>query len=342
MKSVAIKKEKEFEIKEIKEPVADGKKVIIKVTKTGICGSDIHYWDNGAPAGLVMGHEFCGIVEDPGDRLDLQVGDKVTALPISPCTECEACKKGQIQFCTKTWSEAIGLSVENPGGYTSKIAVRSYMVLKVPESMKDEEVAMVEPTAVGLHAAHLGRIAVGDSVLVIGGGIIGLVSALFAKMEGASYVAVTETNELRGKKAVKLGVADEWFNALEEKTVPTLMEKTRGGFDVVIECVGASPAVNSALSLVKSGGIVVLVGVATDAIPMYSVMAVMKELVIQGSIGYDYKEFKACIDLIANKKIDVMPFVDDIVPLSKVQDAFLRLTSGKSDAVKILIDPNKE
>lgn len=342
MKCVAIKKEKEFEVKDIKEPIKDGKKVIIKVTKSGICGSDIHYWDKGEPVGLVMGHEFCGIVEDPGDRLDLQVGDKVTALPISPCGECEACRKGQIQYCSKTWNEAIGLSVKNPGGYTSKIAVRSDMVIKVPKTMKDEEVAMVEPTAVGLHAAHLGRIAVGDDVLVIGGGIIGLVSALFAKKEGASFVALTETNEARGKKAMKLGVADGWFDAKDEKTIPTLIEKTHGGFDVVIECVGNSAAVNSALTLVKPGGIVVLVGVATDAIPVYSVMAVMKELVVQGSIGYDYNEFKSCIDLIAEKKLDVMPFVDDIVPLSQVQASFERLTSGKDDAVKILVDPNKE
>ena len=247
MKACAIKGVKQFEIKEIEEPVADGSKVIIDVLKSGICGSDIHYWVNGEPKGLVMGHEFCGRVVDPGDRLDLEVGDRVTALPISPCGKCEACRKGDVQFCSATWSEAVGLSIDNPGGLTSRIAVRSDMVIKVPEDMKDEEVAMVEPTAVGLHAAHLGRIAVGDDVLVIGGGIIGLVSAMFAKLEGASRVVVTETNEERGKKSVKLGVADEWYNALDKDLVPKMMEKTHGGFDVVIECVGNSAAVNNAI-----------------------------------------------------------------------------------------------
>ena len=162
MKACAIKDVKQFEIKEIEEPKADGKKVIIDVLKTGICGSDIHYWVNGEPKGLVMGHEFCGRVVDPGDRLDLEVGDRVTALPISPCGKCEACRKGEVQYCNATWSEAVGLSINNPGGLTKRIAVRSDMVIKVPDNMKDEEVAMVEPTAVGLHAAHLGRIAVGD------------------------------------------------------------------------------------------------------------------------------------------------------------------------------------
>ena len=341
MKAVAIKGVKEFEIKDIPEPKGDGKKVIIEVSKTGICGSDIHYWVNGEPKGLVMGHEFAGRVIDPGDRLDLVKGDRVTALPISPCGECEACRNGDVQFCPKTWNEAVGLSVDNPGGLTSKIAVRSDMVIKVPDNITDEEVAMVEPLAVGLHAAHLGRIAVGDDVLVIGAGIIGLASAEFAKKEGASYVAITETNKARGQKAVDLGVADEYYDATDKDLVGKLMTKTNGGFDVVIECVGNTAAVNSAISMVKPGGIVVLVGVATDAVPTYTVMAVMKELVIQGAIAYTYNEFKSCIDLIARKQVDVLKFVDDIVPLERVQEAYVRLTSGTDAAVKILVDPNK-
>ena len=341
MKAVAIKDVKQFEIKEIPEPNPDGKKVIIEVSKTGICGSDIHYWVNGEPKGLVMGHEFSGVVLDPGDRLDLIKGDRVTALPISPCGKCEACRNGDVQFCPETWNQAVGLSVDNPGGLTSKIAVRSDMVIKVPDNIQDEEVAMVEPLAVGLHAAHLGRIAVGDDVLVIGAGIIGLASAEFAKKEGASYVAITETNKARGQKAVDLKVADEYYDATDKDLVSKLMAKTNGGFDVVIECVGNGAAVNSALSLVKPGGIVVLVGVATDEVPTYTVMAVMKELVVQGAIAYTYNEFKSCIDLIARKQVDVLKFVDDIVPLERVQEAYERLTSGTDAAVKILVDPKK-
>ena len=341
MKAVAIKDVKQFEIKEIPEPNPDGKKVIIEVSKTGICGSDIHYWVNGEPKGLVMGHEFSGVVLDPGDRLDLIKGDRVTALPISPCGKCEACQNGDVQFCPETWNQAVGLSVNNPGGLTSKIAVRSDMVIKVPDNIQDEEVAMVEPLAVGLHAAHLGRIAVGDDVLVIGAGIIGLASAEFAKKEGASYVAITETNKARGQKAFDLKVADEYYDATDKDLVSKLMAKTNGGFDVVIECVGNGAAVNSALSLVKPGGIVVLVGVATDEVPTYTVMAVMKELVVQGAIAYTYNEFKSCIDLIARKQVDVLKFVDDIVPLERVQEAYERLTSGTDAAVKILVDPKK-
>lgn len=340
MKCVAIKDVKQFEVTDINEPIANGKDVIIDVKKTGICGSDIHYWVGGNPKGLVMGHEFCGVVTDPGNRDDLKIGDRVTALPISPCGTCPACLSGNPQYCAITWNQAVGLSLTNPGGLAPKLSVRSDMVCKVPDSMTDEEGAMVEPTAVGLHAVHLADIKVGDKVLVVGGGIIGLVSAMLAKKEGASLVIVSETNSARGEKAVSLGVADEWYDAKGPEMVSKLMQKINGGFDVVIECVGNAPAVNSALTLVKQGGEVVLVGVSTEPISMYSVMAVMKELTIKGAIGYTKEEFKSCIDLIANKQIDVMKFVDDVVSLEQVQSAYERLTSGTDSAVKILVDPN--
>ncbi len=341
MKACAIKDKKQFEIKEIEEPKSKDGSVIIDILKTGICGSDIHYWVNGEPQGLIMGHEFCGLVVDAGCREDLKVGDRVTALPISPCGKCEACRKEDVQFCSQTWSKAVGLSLENPGGLTQRISVRPDMVIKVPDNIKDEEVAMVEPTAVGLHAVHLANISVGDEVLVVGGGIIGLVSAMFAKLEGASRVVLTETNPKRGANAVELGVADEWYNATDEESLNKLIAETNGGFDIVLECVGNSPAVNSAISMTKPGGKVLLVGVATDAIPTYTVMAVMKELMVQGAIAYTKDEFQTCIDLMANKKIDVMKFVSDTISLEETQKAYERLTSGNDDAIKILVDPNK-
>lgn len=338
MKSVAIKGVKEFEIKEINEPVSNNKDVIIDVTRAGICGSDIHYWEAGEPSGLVMGHEFCGIVTDPGSREDLKVGDRVTALPISPCGHCEACLTGNPQFCLETWTYAVGLSLDNPGAYAKKTSIRPDMVIKVPENITDNEVAMVEPTAVGLHAVRLANIKVGDKVLVVGGGIIGLVSAMFAKKEGASYVAVSETNPSRGKKAVDLGAADEWLDA----TSPDFMQVASSKqLDFVIDCCGNAPAVSGALMTVKTGGTVVLVGVSLNPITIPTVIGVMHELTIKGAIAYTKEEFQTCIDLMETKQIDVNMFVDDVVSLEEVQSSYERLTSGTDDAVKILIDPNK-
>lgn len=341
MRCVKLKGVKKFEIGEIDVPVSDGNNVIIDVKKCGICGSDIHYWDAGEPVGLVMGHEYCGVVSDIGSREDLKVGDRVTALPISPCGHCSACLTGNPQYCPDTWSHATGLSLTNPGALAPKMAIRPDMVLKVPDSVSDEEVAMVEPSAVGLHAVHLANIKVGEKVLVIGGGIIGLVTAMFAKMEGASYVALSETNNARGDKSVRLGVADEWYDAKDTKMLEKMSLKTNGGFDVVLDCCGNSPAVSSALMAVRPGGRVILVGVSLGTVTIPTVVAVMRELTIQGSIAYTKEEFQTCIDLMAGKKIEVLKFVDDIVGLDGIQKAYERLTSGNDDAVKILVDPNK-
>ena len=340
MKAAQLDDVKKFKIVDIEKPKEDGK-VIIDVLKTGICGSDIHNWDAGSPKGLIMGHEFTGKVVNPATRVDLKVGDRVTALPISPCGHCEACETGNPQYCNETWSHAVGLSLDNPGGLTSTIAVRPDMVMKLPDNVSDEEGAMVEPTAVGLHAIHLADIKVGDNVLIVGGGIIGLVSAMFAKLEGAQYVAISETNEARGEKSVKLNVADEWFNAKDENFLKNILTKVPGGFDKVIDCSGNTKAVESELLTIKPGGTMVLVGVSPKPIEFASVLAVMKELTIKGAIGYTKEEFKDCINLIADKKINVIKFVDDIMPLTETQKAYERLTSGTDSAVKIMIDPNK-
>lgn len=339
MRCVLIKGEKEFAVTNMEDVVAKEGRVLIEVTKAGICGSDIHYWTAGEPKGLVMGHEFCGTVLDPGDREDLKVGDRVTALPIDPCGACEACEKGDIQYCLQTWNDALGLSLTNPGALAEKISVRSDMVVKVPDNVTDEEAALVEPTAVGLHAIHLADIKVGDKVLVVGGGIIGLLCATFAKKEGASYVAITETNKERGAKAVSLGACDEWFNALDENLITTLSSKTNGGFDVTIDCCGNSAAVSSALMATKVGGKLILVGVSLTPITIPTTIAVMHELHLQGAIAYTASEFKKSLELIANKQIDVLKFVDDVVPYEKVQSSYERLTSGTDSAVKILVDP---
>lgn len=339
IKSVAIKDKREFEIKEIEEPIKDGHKVILEIKKAGICGSDIHNWETGEPKGLILGHEFCGIVVDPGAREDLKIGDRVTALPISPCGNCQACNTGNPQYCVHTWENAIGLSLTSPGAYTSKIAVEPDFILKAPDNITDEEIAMVEPTAVGLHAVHLADIKVGSKVLVVGGGIIGLVSALFAKKEGASLVVISETNEKRGQNAVDLGLADKFLNAKEPTFLEEALTISEGGFDVVLECCGNSPAVTSAIMTCVPGGKVVLVGVATEAISVPTVMAVLKEISLQGAIAYTKDEFASCMDLMSKKQIDVRKLVSETISLEKVQNAFIELTSGTSEKIKILIDP---
>ena len=342
MRCVAIGGEKKFDVTTIKEPKSTKGSVVFKVKRAGICGSDIHYWVAGAPKGLVMGHEFCGVVTDPGSRKDLKVDDRITALPISPCGKCPACLSGNPQYCPDTWNDALGLSLTNPGAYAEYSSYRPDLVIKVPGSISDQEVAMIEPTAVGLHAVHLANIKLGDKVLIIGAGIIGQICGMFAKMAGATYVAMSETNDKRGRKAVKLGSVDETFNPTDKDFMIKSRKKCPYGYDVVIDCCGNSPAVSTAYTQARPNGTVVLVGVAMQPIAIPTVINVLHELKVYGAIAYTRDEFQECIDLMATKKIDMKKYIDDIVGLSKVQESFERLTSGNDDAINILIDPSKK
>ena len=341
MKCVVLNGVKKFDVEKMTEPRSTNGAVIIDVKKAGICGSDIHYWDIGAPQGLVMGHEFCGVVTNPGSRQDLNVGDRVTALPISPCGHCPACLSGNPQYCPETWNYAVGLSLTNPGAYAEKTALSPDLVIKVPSNITDSEVAMVEPTAVGLHAVNLANIKIGAKVLVIGAGIIGDICAMLAKLNGASYVVVSETNPERGEKSVVLNCADEWFNAREENFNENVRKKCPYGYDYVFDCSGNSAAVSTALSMARPNGTVVMVGVSMDSITIPSIALVMHELKVYGAIGYTMDEFKECINLMAKRKIDMLRFVDDIVSLEEVQKSYERLTCGTDSAIKILIDPQK-
>ena len=153
MKCVKIKNAKELEVANIEKPISKDGSVVLKVTSCGICGSDIHYYMSGEPKGLVMGHEFAGIVTDSGES-NLKIGDRVTGLPISPCLECDACKTGNVQYCSKTWSDAVGLSLTRPGGYAEYTTCRADMIRKIPDNVSDDEACMAEPSAVSLHAIN--------------------------------------------------------------------------------------------------------------------------------------------------------------------------------------------
>lgn len=339
MKCVKLTDVKKLELGEMEMPVSKDGSVVFKVESAGICGSDIHNWHNGVPTGLVMGHEFAGVVVEPGSRTDLHEGDRITGLPISPCEICEACVSGNPQYCANTWSEAVGLALTNSGGFAEYSSCRPDMVKKLPDNVTFDEGCMVEPAAVSLHALNLADVKVGDRVLIIGGGIIGMMAAEFAKLDGASYIGLVEVNSQRGNKALKYGKVDEYFDAKDEKIIEKLMIASKGGFDKVIECCGNAAAVSESIMAVKPGGTIVLVGVSTEPVNVPLVMSVMKEVKMFGAIAYTIKEFEDVIRLISEKVIDVEKYIDARVGLDKAQESFERLTSGNDDAIKIVFKP---
>lgn len=340
MKCVEIDGVKSLKVVEREEPSHIDGRVVFKVNACGICGSDIHYYEMGNPKGLVMGHEFSGVVTDNGGRGDLSVGDRITALPISPCGVCPSCKSGNVQYCTQTWKYATGLCLEYNGAYAQMSSCLSNMVRKIPDSITDEEACMIEPTSVSLHAVKLANIMVGDKVCIVGGGVIGLLAAELAKMEGASYVCLLETNKKRGSKSLKYGYVDEYFDPSLSDTVSILKEKTNGGFDKVIECCGNSNAVSESIMVCKNGGTIVLVGVSMTPVTIPTVISVMGEIDMKGSIAYTELDFDRTIELISSKKINTSKYIDDVVKLEDANFAFNRLTSGENEEIKIIFKPN--
>lgn len=339
MKCVKIKNKKLLEVSETPLPSANENTVIFKVLACGICGSDLHNYESGEPNGLIMGHEFCGLVIDSGNRKDLKAGDRITGLPISPCGECEACKTGNYQYCKDTWNNAVGLSLTNPGGYANYCSCRSDMVIALPKNVSDNAGAMVEPAAVSLHAINLANIKIGEAVLIVGGGIIGLLAAEFAKLNGASYVALIETNDYRGQKACSFGYVNDYFDAKDKNLINLVNKKIPNGFDKVIECCGNEYAVTESIMLVKNGGKIVLVGVNSKPINIPTVLTVMKEVTMQGAIAYTKEEFSKVIELISAKKIDVEKYITKIIGLDEVNEICADLTSGNTKEIKVIIKP---
>jgi (R,R)-butanediol dehydrogenase/meso-butanediol dehydrogenase/diacetyl reductase len=338
MKAVAIEGKCQLKLIDTDQPQATDSKLLIKVERTGICGSDIHMWHNGAPVGLIMGHEFGGTIADPGPAKDMfKAGERVTVLPANPCMECKFCKRQLYAACVNYMADAPGIST--PGAYAEYFLANPLMVRRLPDAMSMEEGAMVEPSAVALRAVHLANIQPGDRVLVVGSGIIGLLCAAWARISGAAYVALSELNPVRREKALSYGDVDEVFDAGDPKLQKKLLTATDGGFDKTLECAGPAPAVQSAIGATGYGGTVVLVGVNYDLVPIYTMRVNMREIMIKGSYGYSPEEFDTCIDYIARKALKTDRFVDDIVGLDGVQNAFERLNDPKGDAVKIMVKP---
>jgi L-iditol 2-dehydrogenase len=336
MRAVILEGPKTMVVREVPTPKSNGNKVLIKISKVGICGSDLHMWKAGELKGLIMGHEFCGTVVDPGCLQDtLKEGDRVTAFPMNPCGKCSACKVGMINMCESGMANIMGAGF--PGAFAEYFLARPDMVRKLPDNIDDETATMIEPAAVALRAVYQAKIKPGDKVLITGGGIIGLLCANWARQAGASFIALTEVNQLRLNYAKKMGEADLVLDGRDENLIPKLMEASGGGFDVALECTGVTPGIDTSILTVKPSKRIVLVGVSFVPVAVSTFMVFLKELELKGTAAYT-DEFDICMDLIAKGKIKVKKYISDTVSMDGVQDAFERLSSGKTEDVKILIN----
>lgn len=339
MKTAVITGEKEFTICDTPMPDTKDGKVLVKVSKVGVCGSDLHYWAAGGSftKGWILGHEFAGVVVDPGFNDELKKGDRVMAIPSFGCDTCEYCVSGHLNHCqTGKLTDAFGNG--KPGAYAEYIATPYKYTFKLPDAISDEEATLIEPCAVGSHVIKRANIEKGDKVLIVGAGIIGLLTAMWCKIEGkASYIAISETVDSRIEMAKKYGFADFVFDAKDANYLQNLKDANGGGFDKLIDCVGLSQTVNVNMKALKPNKDIIMAGVPLGNLSFDMNRFVINELHMCGSHGYDVDDVLKTIQYLEEGKINLKQFVTKEVPLDEVQAVFEDLTSGNTKEVKVLL-----
>ncbi|MBF8191753.1 alcohol dehydrogenase catalytic domain-containing protein [Nonomuraea sp. K274] len=314
-------------VEERPDPRPGPGEVVIDVLATGICGSDIHGYtgENGRRhPGQVMGHETVGRVAALGEGVTgPPVGTLATVNPVIGCGRCAACAAGDPQSCASR--RVIGVHPEISAAFAEAMTVPAANVVELPETMPHEYGALVEPLAVGYHAARRAGVGPGERVLVIGGGPIGQAAVLAARRLGASSITVSEPNATRRALAATLGAhAVESVAGLEPATV-------------VIDAVGSTVTLADALSASTPGARIALVGMHTPRveIPAYAISTEERTLI--GSFCYSVEDFRETARWVAGAPAELAGLVNGRVGMAEAAETFRTLGSGQSDASKILV-----
>ncbi len=345
MKSVVLHGAKDLRLENINIPEVLPGMVLLRTKRIGICGSDLHYYEHGYCGGFVptrpfiLGHELTGEIVEVHETINksIALGTRVTVNPARSCGFCNYCKSGRSNLCPNTIM--LGSGSTNPptnGAMAEFVTVCLDQCHVLPAELNDGMGAMIEPLAVGLHAVKQSQCVSGKSVLVTGGGTIGLLTALVAKAFGALPVTISDPVAERRSGALALGV-DKVLNPLDNNLVEQVKQMTTDGFDIIFEASGAAPALRQAFDLVKPGGTIVQIGTLGAAdIPIPANMIMAKELKFFGSFRYA-NVFDEAIRLVTAGKINLQPFITGVLPIKDFQQA-MDLAADKVQALKVQIE----
>ncbi|MDK2585342.1 NAD(P)-dependent alcohol dehydrogenase [Romboutsia sedimentorum] len=325
--------------REVPKPKAN--EVVVKLEYIGICGSDLHYYETGrigdyiVEPPFVLGHEPGGVVVEVGeDVTHLNVGDKVALEPGKTCGHCEFCKTGRYNLC----SDVIFFATPPVDGvFQEYVAHEADLCFKLPENVSTLEGALIEPLAVGFHAAIQGEAKAGQTAVVMGAGCIGLVSIMALKALGVSDVYVVDIMEKRLEKALELG-ATGVINAKENNPVEAIMKLTNGkGCDLAIETAGTEMTTIQCIHMAKKGTNVVLVGYSkTGEMTLPMSLVLDKELTFK--TVFRYRDiYPMAIEAVSNGKVNLKGIVTHEFTLDEVQNAMDYSVNNKADIVKAVI-----
>ncbi len=343
MKALLLEEYKKLAIVEYPEPEIGPDDILVRVASCGICGSDVHGFDGGSGRRIppiIMGHEASGTVAKTGSNVTrFKQDDRVTFDSMINCGRCMYCRKGQPNLCTDR--RVLGVSCgdyRRHGAFAEFVAVPQHIVYAIPAAVSFDQAAMVEPVSVALHAANLAQVSLGDSCVVVGAGMIGLLTVQAMRIAGCGLIVSVDLDDSRLKLAKTSG-ADVTINAKNED-VPAAIRKLTGGegADVVMEAVGANATVLSSIDSVRKGGTVVLIGNVTKdtTLPLQSI--VTREVRLQGSCA-SANDYVACLDLMGRGAFKVEPMISATVPLDKGPEMFDRLYAHEAGLTKVILKP---
>ncbi len=314
--------------------------VRLRLGAGGICGSDLHYYQHGRAGAfvirepLVPGHEASGVVEAVGAEVArVKVGDKVAIDPSHPCGRCDYCRAGRMNLCREmVFVGSASVVPHAQGMFAEAFVMAERQLTPVDEAgISLGEIACAEPLSVGLHAAQRAGVLLGKRVLVTGGGTIGCLCAIAARLAGAAEVVVADVAERPLAMARAVGADSAVRSDIDGATLTDR-------FDVAIEAAGAAAALATCLAAVQRGGRIVQVGTLPAELPFPANSVMARELDYVGALRAN-GEFDLAVQAIRTRRVDVRPLISAQLPLSRAQEAFeLALDRTRSTKVQLVAD----
>ncbi len=340
MKAAVLVGPRQVEVREMADPAPGPGEVVVKVMACGICGTDLHAYRGELPlaAGLPPGHELAGEVVAVGEGVEgVAPGQRVAVEPLKVCRRCPYCERGELQLCPSR----VLLGTFLPGGMAQLVAVPAYSIYPLPEGMDYSLAALAEPLAVAVHGLHLAGLGMGERVLVLGSGSIGLMVVLAAAAAGAHVVA-TYRHRQQGEAALWAG-AQEVYKA-EEDLGHLRARAQKEPFDVVVEAVGGrAETLQLALEMARPGGRVAVLGLFTAAVPLSALLLMLKEVRVVGAITYCRRhlrtDFAVALGLLARHGERARALVSHRFPLAEAAQAFATAQDKATGALKVQVLP---
>jgi L-iditol 2-dehydrogenase len=342
MKALLLSEYKHLEIAELPDPTPGRGEVLVSVAACGICGSDVHGYDGSSGRRIppiIMGHEAAGTIAALGDSVTgFAVGERVTFDSTIFCGACSNCRRGDVNLCDHR--QVLGVSCSEyrrAGAFAEYVSVPARTLYRLPDTLSFNEAAMLEAVSVALHGVSLAQLSADSTTLVVGAGMIGLLTLQALRAAGCARIFVADVDSTRLKLAQDAGataVLSSNANLVEQ-----VLQLTAGiGVDVAIEAVGRNETVKASIDSVRKGGTVVLVGNISPEVTLPLQKVVTRQVRLQGSCA-SAGEYPRAIELLASGAIRVKPLISAIAPLEEGPRWFQRLYAREPSLMKVILTP---